>query len=810
MSKYLVVVESPAKARTINKYLGKDYKVVPSYGHIRDLPEERMGVDIKNGFIPEYVLIPKAKRVVSQLKKEAKNSDKVIIASDPDREGEAIGWHVSEVLSSTQKPVERITFNAITERAIKEAINNARAIDMNLVYAQQARRILDRLVGYKLSPLVQWTIRRGLSAGRVQSVAVRMVCEREEEIRAFVPREYWDIEGVFRRDNGEEFSAKLKKIDGADIEISSEADANRIISEVKQVERFRVVSIEEKEVKRNPQPPFITSTLQQEASRKLNFAPEYTMRIAQELYEGVELGEEGAVGLITYMRTDSLRVEPEAINEVRELIKSNFGEHYLPEKPNLYKSKKGAQDAHEAIRPTSCLRTPDSVKQYLSEDQFKLYNLIWLRFVASQMVPAVYSQFTVGISDDMQKYLFQASDTKLVFPGFKVVYEEQEEDEEKENGAEGEKKQSLPRLNKDEAVFGVDFHGIQHFTKPPARYTEASLIRALEEKGIGRPSTYAPIMRTIKERGYVVKERGRLKPTPLGEEVNKFLMQLFPDILDYNFTARMEEELDEVEEGKLSWQDLLKNFFDTFQTDLTEAQKAIIKEIFGSDVKCEQCGAVLEVREGRYGFFLGCPNFPSCKYTKRLPKIVKRKTDKNCPECGKPLYLVYSNKEPVLLCSGYPNCKGRFIFGDTGELIPLGGSELKKTGEKCPECGGDLVIRKGRNNDEFCGCENYPKCKFTKPIELDLNCPRKGCDGKLQYKRGKGGRRFLGCSKYPECNVIVNGKIEKDTPCPKCGNSWTVLKEKRGGKQIRACPNPDCDYQEEISEEDLTEYPTDA
>ncbi len=551
MGKYLVVVESPAKARTINKYLGGGYKVVPSYGHIRDLPEERMGVDIRNGFIPEYVIIPKAKKVVSQLKREAKGSDKVIIASDPDREGEAIGWHVSEVLSSTKKPVERITFNAITERAIKEAIKHTRAIDMNLVYAQQARRILDRLVGYKLSPLVQWLIRRGLSAGRVQSVAVRMVCEREDEIRGFVPQEYWDVEGVFCRENGEGFIARLKKVDNAEVKISSEAEVNRVIAEVKRVGRFRVVSVEEKEVKRNPLPPFITSTLQQEASRKLNFAPEYTMRLAQELYEGVELGEEGAVGLVTYMRTDSLRVEPEAINDARALIKSVYGDGYLPESPNIYRSKKGAQDAHEAIRPTSCFRTPDSVKQYLSEDLYKLYNLIWLRFVASQMVPAVYLQFTVGISDEDRRYLFQASDTKLVFPGFRVVYEEQEEeeDDEKENGDERERRRSLPRLSMDEELSGEDFYGIQHFTKPPARYTEASLIRALEERGIGRPSTYAPIMRTIKERGYVVKERGRLKPTPLGEEVNKFLVQLFPDILDYDFTARMEEELDEIEEG---------------------------------------------------------------------------------------------------------------------------------------------------------------------------------------------------------------------------------------------------------------------
>lgn len=810
MSKYLVVVESPAKAKTINKYLGKGYRVVPSYGHVRDLPEERMGVDIKNGFTPEYVIIPKAKKAVSQIKKDAKNSEKIIIASDPDREGEAIGWHISEILSPLKKPVERITFNAITERAIKEAIKHPRPIDMNLVYAQQARRILDRLVGYKLSPLVQWSVRRGLSAGRVQSVAVRMVCEREEEIRNFVPKEYWDIEGVFQTATEEQFVAKLKRISGEEPNIPNEATANEIISELKQIGEFKVVSVEEKEVKRNPSPPFITSTLQQEASRKLSFAPEYTMRIAQELYEGVELGAEGLVGLITYMRTDSLRVEPEAINEARELILQNFGREYLPETPNLYRSKKGAQDAHEAIRPTSCFRTPDSVKEYLSEDQYKLYNLIWLRFVASQMVPAVYSQFSVEITHSENKYLFQATDTKLIFQGFRVVYEEQEEDE-KENEKEEDKNQSIPKLTVDDILSGKDFFGTQHFTKPPSRYTEASLIRALEEKGIGRPSTYAPIMRTIKERGYVVKERGRLKPTPLGEEVNRLLTKLFPDIMDYNFTARMEEELDDIEEGKLTWQELLKNFYGTFQADLTEAQKAIIKDIFGEDVKCENCGTVLEVKEGRYGFFLGCPNYPSCKFTKPLPKTIKRKTDKKCLQCGELLYLLYTNKEPILLCSGYPNCKGRYVFGDTGELVPIVTPEAKRTGEKCPECGGELVIRKGRRNEEFCGCENYPKCRFTKPIELDLNCPRKGCDGKLQYKRGRGGRRFLGCSKYPECNVVVSGEIQKESPCPSCGNSWTVLQKKRGGKIIRLCPNPDCNYQEEFSEDDvLSDYPTDA
>ncbi|MGC8737545.1 MAG: type I DNA topoisomerase [Candidatus Hydrogenedens sp.] len=796
MSKYLVVVESPAKARTINKYLGKNYHVISSYGHIRDLPQERLGVDIKNEFKPEYTILPKSRKVVSQIKKEAEKTDKIIIASDPDREGEAIGWHIAEILRPTQKPVERITFNAITEKAIRESVKNPRSIDMNLVNAQQARRILDRLVGYKLSPLVQWSVRKGLSAGRVQSVAVRLVCEREEEIRNFVTQEYWTVEGTFAKQNRETFTAKLVKMDGKEPQLANEIETQAIISQLKGIENYRVDSIEEKDVRRNPLPPFITSTLQQEASRKLRFAPEYTMRLAQDLYEGVELGEEGAVGLITYMRTDSLRIEPDALSEVRDFIHQKYGDKYLPEKPNYYRSKKGAQDAHEAIRPTSANRTPEEVKNYLSEDLYKLYTLIWQRFLASQMTPAIYKQLVIEVEGAQKKFIFRTTDTTPVFDGFTTIYEETEEDT---NGDEENKKQKLPVLQVNEEVQGTDFQGEQHFTKPPARYTEASLIRALEEKGIGRPSTYAPTMKTIRDRGYVVREKGRLKPTPLGEEVNRLLVQLFPDILDYSFTAKMEEELDEIEDGKLTWQNLLKNFYDTFQNDLTEAQKNMVREIFGKDVVCEKCGAVLEVREGRYGFFLACPNYPDCKFIKSLPKVLNRKTDKKCLNCGKPLNLRYTQSGPILLCTGYPECKSIYAFDENGELSQIVSQEPRKTEEKCPKCGANLVIRKSKNNEEFYGCEKYPKCRFTKPMDLDIGCPRKGCGGKLQYRISRRGR-FLGCSNYPECQVILNGEIQKNTFCPQCGHSWMLLQKKRGGKKLQVCPNPDCKHQVTIEE----------
>lgn len=805
--KYLVVVESPAKAKTINKYLGKDYTVVSSFGHVRDLPEDRLGVNIRNGFQPEYVVLPKAVKVVNQIKKEAKTKEEVLIASDPDREGEAIGWHISEILKPLNKPVRRITFNAITERAVKEAIRHPREVDLNLVNAQQARRILDRLVGYKLSPLVQWSIRKGLSAGRVQSVAVRLVCEREEEIRNFAPREYWTIEGTFATPSGERFTAKLVQINQAEPELPDEVTCQQVINELKQVPSFRVASIEEKEVRRNPLPPFITSTLQQEASRKLKFAPEYTMRLAQDLYEGMELGEEGSVGLITYMRTDSLRVEPEAIAEARQWIEERFGKEYIPPQPNTYRSKKGAQDAHEAIRPTSALRTPESVKPYLSDDHYKLYTLIWQRFVASQMTPAINKQCSVDVEDMEKKYVFRATETTPVFPGFTALYDEEQEKEETTEGedeqdnGESRGKLPLPKLTVNENLTAMDFIGSQHFTKPPARYTEASLIRALEERGIGRPSTYAPTMKTIRDRGYVVKERGRLKPTPLGEEVNRWLVRLFPDILDYNFTANMEKDLDEIEDGKQSWQQLLAEFYKTFQSDLVEAQKSIVREIFGTDVLCEKCNTVLEVREGRYGFFLACPNFPECKFTKPLPKVVSRKTDKLCTVCNSPLVLRYTTKGPILLCSGYPKCKAMYTFSDTGELTQIAMTEPVKTGEPCPECGGDLVIRKTKTGEEFYGCANYPKCRFTKPKELDLKCPRSGCDGMLQWRRSKRGR-FLGCSKYPECNLILNGEPLRDMPCPQCHQPWTLLQKKRGGKQVIVCPNPDCDYQRNMEEED--------
>ncbi len=788
MAKYLVVVESPAKAKTINKFLGSNYVVRASYGHVRDLPKSDLGVDIDNNFEPKYVRLRSASKSIKELQAAAKKVSTILIASDPDREGEAIGWHVAELLKKLDKPVERIVFNEITKRSVKEAASKPRDIDANLVNAQQARRVLDRLVGYKLSPLLQMSIRRGLSAGRVQSVAVRMVCEREDEIRAFVPVEYWTLDAILAKAAGETVTARLHKIKDEKFEIGNEATMQEVLKGLEGA-AYTVESVEKKEKRRRPPAPFITSTLQQEAFRRLRFSPRQTMRIAQQLYEGIALGGEGTVGLITYMRTDSTRLADEALDEVRDHIQNNYDKGYLPENPNTYGKKKDAQDAHEAIRTSTAAHTPESIKSYLDEDQFKLYSLIWRRFVACQMTPAVFDQTTVDI--EAGECTFRVTGSVMKFAGFLKLYEDPKD--------EGD--QLLPPLDKGESLNLQELQPEQHFTKPPARYSEATLIRALEENGIGRPSTYAPTVNTIVDRGYVLREKARLQPTELGEEVNKLLVANFPDILDLEFTARIEQDLDRVEAGELEWHEFLRSFYTTFEKDLNIAQKRMIAELVGDNAKCPKCDGEMEVKEAWYGLFLGCKKHPECDGRISLRKKAEsRPTDEVCDKCGAPMVIRAGRFGEFMACSKYPECKNTYNVDKDGNKVDNPArAEPIKTEQKCPDCGAFLLIRKNRRGEDFYGCEKYPKCKFTKPMELHLKCVREGCDGELVSKMAKR-RRYVGCENYPECDFTAFGQLDKETPCPTCKNSWTMLAKPRGKPRVRFCPVPTCDFEVEVEE----------
>lgn len=679
MSK-LVIVESPAKAKTIQKYLGTGYEVVASMGHIRDLPKSLLGVDIEHDFKPHYMDIPGKTALIRQLKQEAANSDSVILATDPDREGEAISWHLAQILKCDMQDDNRVTFNEITKSGVKSGMENPRKIDMNLVNAQQARRILDRIVGYKLSPFLWKKIRKGLSAGRVQSVAVRIIVDREEEIRAFTSEEYWTIDALLARDKkGKAFPARFYGNADGKIKINDKKTADGILEELKEAE-FTVSTVKRGVRQVSPAPPFITSTLQQEASRKLGFAARRTMKAAQELYEGVEIEGYGAVGLITYMRTDSLRISDDARKEGNAFIREHYGEQYLPEKPRIFKSRANAQDAHEAIRPTVSALTPDRVRDSLSSDQYKLYKLIWERFVASLMANCI--QDTCQMDIKAGQYLFKASGYSVRFDGYTVLYVEGK-DEESETGG------PLPALEEGLTLVQRELKGNQHFTQPPARYTEATLIKALEENGIGRPSTYAPTITTILTREYVEREGKALKPTPLGEITTKLMEELFPEIVDIEFTANMEHQLDDVDSGKSNWVATLDNFYKGFSETLTHAEKEAAGERIvipdeETDVVCELCGRKMVVKTGRYGKFLACPGYPECKNTKKL---------------------------------------------------------VKKTDGVCPKCGGAIIVKKSKNNRIFYGCENYPNCDFVSWNEPSKElCPR--CGKTLFKKKGKAGGLF--------------------------------------------------------------------
>ena len=815
MSKGLVIVESPAKAKTIQKYLGRDFTVDASFGHVKDLPKSSLGVDVEDEFSTEYVVIPGKEKVLAKLKKLALSADTIYLAPDPDREGEAIAAHLAEELgdeagkkkkkaSKTKdrdgERFRRVTFNEITQRAVKAAFEHPRDIDRNLVDAQQARRVLDRLVGYQVSPLLWDKVRRGLSAGRVQTVALRLIVDREREIKAFEKKEYWTIDAHLTANKPPSFDARFLGRGEEKIEIPNAEEAEKIRLAVEKA-AWAVRSVEKKERRRNATPPFTTSKLQQDSSRKLRFSVKRTMMIAQRLYEGIELGDEGLVGLITYMRTDSTRVAPEAIAEVREYISGEYGPNYVPESPNTYKEKKEAQAAHEAIRPTSAMRHPDTVKQYLQEDEFKVYKLIWQRFVASQMNPAVFDQTTVDIDaqSGSNVFWFRVTGSVMKFDGFLKVYEESKEAKDEEDE---ELRHKLPPLEAGQKLTLKSLKPEQHFTEPPPRYNEASLVKELEERGIGRPSTYATILSTIQERQYAQKAGGKFVPTEIGLVVTDLLVENFKDIFDFQYTARLEEELDEIEEGKEKWTDALGEFYKKFAKDLRYAEKHMenIKRMEKpTDEKCERCGAPLVIKWGKHGSFYACSTYDkddpnSCTFTKENPinlpdldsaDLQETSQEEYCENCGRVMVLKRGRFGQFMACTGYPDCKTtrRLDQGKKVPDIPLD--------ETCPQCGRNLILRHGRYG-EFTSCSGYPDCKYVKQNFIGVKCPL--CkEGELVEKRARKGNTFYGCSNYPKCKFTSAAKPIAEK-CPKCGHEYLVERMRKDGTVI-ACPNKECDYE---------------
>ena len=802
MSKALVIVESPAKAKTINKYLGKGYDVEASLGHVKDLPKSKIGIDFDNDFETEYIVIPGKEKVLTLLKKKAKGASAIYLAPDPDREGEAIAAHLYEELGeggskkkrSTGIPILRVSFNEITQKAVKAAFDHPREIDWNLVDAQQTRRVLDRIVGYQISPLLWDKVRRGLSAGRVQTVAVRLIVEREREIKVFEKKEYWTIDALLSATKPPAFDARFTGIGGEKIEVSNGEESEKITNGLRQAE-WSVRSVEKRERRRSATPPFTTSKFQQDASRKLRFSVKRAMMIAQRLYEGVELGDEGSVGLITYMRTDSTRVSQDALDEVREMIGSNFGSEFLPETPNVYKSKKDAQEAHEAIRPSSAARHPDAVKQYLQEDEYKVYKLIWQRFVASQMLPAVFDQTTVDIDAVSDRtYNFRVTGSVLKFEGFLKVYEESKEGKDEEDEA---LKHKLPPLEEGQKLTMKELKPEQHFTEPPPRYNEASLVKELEERGIGRPSTYAAIIGTIQERQYVQKIGGKFVPTEIGLVVTDLLVKNFPDIFDLQYTARLEEELDEIEEGKEKWTDAMADFYKRFEKDLKYAQKHMenVKRMEKpTDEKCERCGSPLVLKWGKFGSFFACSAYDkedpnSCTFTKEnaidLPDLEnadlqETTQEEYCENCGRVMVLKRGRFGQFMACTGYPECKTTRRL-DQGKKVPDVPLE-----ETCPQCNRNMVLRHGRYG-EFVSCSGYPECKYVKQNFIGVKCPQ--CkDGELVEKKARRrGNIFYGCSTYPKCEFTSAYKPIAE-PCPECGSPYLLEKNLKAGTFL-VCPN---------------------
>lgn len=819
MSKGLVIIESPGKAKAIQKYLGKGYIVEASFGHVKDLPKSTLGVDIDNEFETEYVVIPGKEKVLAKLKKLALSADNIYLAPDPDREGEAIAWHLAEELGDGNKKkkkkkkdgdepdrIRRVTFNEITKRAVQEAFEHPHDIDQNLVDAQQARRVLDRLVGYQVSPLLWDKVRRGLSAGRVQTVALRLIVEREREIKAFQKVEYWTIDAHLAGPKPPAFDARFMGKGEEKVEVNNGEDAEKIRAALEKAD-WLVRTVDRKERRRNATPPFTTSKLQQDSSRKLRFSVKRTMMIAQRLYEGVELGEEGSVGLITYMRTDSTRVSNEALAEVREYISSQYGKDYLPESANVYKEKKAAQAAHEAIRPTSAMRHPDQIKQYLKEDEFKVYKLIWQRFVASQITPAVFDQTTVDIDakSAAETFWFRVTGSVLKFDGFLKVYEEAKDVKDEE---EEELKHKLPPLEPGQRLTLRELKPEQHFTEPPPRYNEASLVKELEERGIGRPSTYSAILSTIQERQYVQKLGGKFSPTEIGLVVTDLLVENFRDIFDVQYTARLEEELDEIEEGKETWINALTEFYKRFAKDLKYAEKHMenIKRMEKpTDEKCERCGSPLVIKWGKHGSFYACSSYDkenpdSCTFTKENPinlpdldsaDIQETTQEEYCENCGRVMVLKRGRFGQFMACTGYPDCKTtrRLDQGKKVPDIPID--------ELCPKCGRNMMIRHGRFG-EFTACSGYPECKYVKQNYIGVKCPL--CkEGDLVEKKARKGNTFYGCGNYPKCKFTSAGKPLAEK-CPSCGSEYLVEKMLKAGPVI-ACPNKECDFEREIPAE---------
>lgn len=734
----LVIVESPAKAKTIGKYLGRGYRVRATVGHVRDLPEKKMGIDIENGFEPEYITIPGKEKTVAELKSAAKDAREVFLATDPDREGEAIAWHVAQQIKRKNgAPIRRVLFHEITQEAVQEAIENAGEIDVHKVDAQQARRVLDRLVGYKASPVLWKTVKKGISAGRVQTVALRLLVEREREINAFRATEYWTIEALLE-EHGQEFTAKLHHIDGKKPSIGSELDARRIVDELSPRKQFTVTEVKRRERRKNPAAPFTTSTLQQEAAKKLGFGSKRTMRLAQDLYEGIELGPEGAVGLITYMRTDSTRVAASAAEHAREFLTTWYGADHVAAQPQLYGDGKvkAAQDAHESIRPTDPSRRPDEIRKYLKEDQFKLYQLIWQRFMASQMTPAIFDTTTVDF--DLGRYLFRATGSVMKFNGYQAVYRESREEGE---GKALEDEQGLPAIGKGEEVPVKQITPSQHFTEPPPRYSEASLVKELERLGIGRPSTYASIISTLVDRRYAKLEQRRFFPTELGDQVERVMVKSFPDIFNVQFTSHMETDLDRVEEGDVNWRVMLAEFYAPFERSLKSADyESLIAEAHDlsglSEERCPVCGGKLVARGGFFGPFIACENHPkACKYTRPLR-------------------------------------------GDRKPAEP--------TNEICHECGAPMVIRHGRSG-EFLGCSKFPKCRGTRSMPTGVKCPKDGGDIAVRRSK-KRGKAFYGCSNYPACDFVIWDKPVAEV-CPECGYIGAEMKSNRTRGEYRRCIN---------------------
>lgn len=753
MAKSLLIVESPAKARTIKKYLGKGFEVLASVGHVKDLPKSKIGVDVANDFQPEYVAIKGKGAVIKEIKKAAKAADKVFLAPDPDREGEAIAWHIADEIKDKDK-ICRVLFNEITKRGIEEAIKHPLELNQSKFEAQQARRILDRLVGYQISPILWDKVRRGLSAGRVQSVAVRVICDREKEILAFVSNEYWSVTADLEGKTPPPFEAKLAKVKGEKPSLGNEAQTNAVLKSIEGAD-FTVSKVEKKARKKNPTPPFITSSLQQEAARKLGFSAKKTMMLAQRLYEGIDFGDEGPVGLITYMRTDSTHIADEAITELRDYIAKKYGDDYLPKTAKKYKVSKSAQEAHEAIRPTSMEHTPEKAKSLLERDQYRLYDLIWKRFIASQMNPAIMDQTAVDVAAG--NTIFRATGSILRFPGFTSVYTEG-----KDSVDDADKEGLLPDLKEGDVLTLKGIAPKQHFTEPPPRFSEATLVKELENKGIGRPSTYAAIISNIQDREYVRLEKKRFYPTELGMLVTELLIENFSDIMNIEFTAKMEDTLDEIEEGKTNWLKSMKKFYSGFEKALANAKESmrnVKRQEIPTEIVCDKCSANMVIKWGRNGEFLACPNYPDCKNTTNF----KRNED------GK---------------------------------IEIVVEEVEVSEEKCPVCTKQMVVRRGRYG-RFLACSDYPECKGTKPITTGVICPK--CNkGEISERRTKRGKVFYGCTEYPKCDFASWDRPFPEK-CPDCDALFLVEKTTKREGTVICCMDKTCGYKRSVAEQEEPE-----